>query len=98
MDIANKWANGEDAVQTKRPRSPEEDRPRHNNQQRRRYCNFSEYDVLTRWRLVLEVVAPQETSTAAAGIGMTNETRLVLASRIIGLDLREILMYHQTSF
>ena len=26
MDIATKWANGEDAVLTKQPRSPEEDR------------------------------------------------------------------------
>ena len=32
MDIANKWANGEDAIQTKRNRSPEEDRYINNNQ------------------------------------------------------------------
>jgi hypothetical protein len=37
MDIANKWADGEDAVYNKRARSPEEDRNRNNNQSRRRF-------------------------------------------------------------
>ena len=54
--------------------------------------------ALTKWRLASEVVAPKEVNTAAADIGVTIETRLVLASQIIGLDLREILVYHQTSF
>jgi hypothetical protein len=34
MEIANRWADGEDAVQNKRRRSPEEDRNRNNNQHR----------------------------------------------------------------
>ena len=34
MDTANKWANGEDAIHTKRNRSPEEDRYRGSNPQR----------------------------------------------------------------
>ena len=42
MDIANKWADGEDAVQNKRPRSPEEDRNKNNNQYKRRFHNFGE--------------------------------------------------------
>jgi hypothetical protein len=41
MDTANRWANGEDAVSTKRNRSPEEEPPRYNNnQQRRRYREY----------------------------------------------------------
>ena len=44
MDIANKWANGEDAVQTKWPRSPEEERHRNNNPHRRCCRSFNEYD------------------------------------------------------
>ena len=35
MDTANKWANGEDAIHTKRNRSPEEDRYRSSYPQRR---------------------------------------------------------------
>src|SRR3954463_12937339 len=37
MDIANKWADGEDALQKKRQRSPEEDHNRASGQNRRRY-------------------------------------------------------------
>jgi hypothetical protein len=44
MDIANKWADGEDAVYNKRARPPEEDRNRNINQNRRRFRNFAEYD------------------------------------------------------
>jgi hypothetical protein len=45
MDIANCWADGEDVVQNKRHRSPEEDRNRSNNQNRRRYSRqYSDYD------------------------------------------------------
>jgi hypothetical protein len=44
MEIANRWADGEDAVHNKRQRSPEEDRNRNNNQNRRRFRNFAEYD------------------------------------------------------
>src|SRR3954462_6529852 len=44
MDIANKRADGEDALQNKRQRSPEEDRNRASGQNRRRYRNFNEYD------------------------------------------------------
>ena len=36
MEIANRWADGEDAIQNKRHRSPEDDRNR-NNQNRRRF-------------------------------------------------------------
>jgi hypothetical protein len=44
MEIANRWADGEDVVDNKRQRSPEEDRNRNNNQNRRRFRNFAEYD------------------------------------------------------
>ena len=45
MEIANRWADGEDVVHNKRHRSPEEDRNRNNNQNRRRYSRqFSDYD------------------------------------------------------
>ncbi|XP_071681507.1 uncharacterized protein [Lolium perenne] len=37
MEIANRWADGEDDVHNKRQRSPEEDRNRNNNQNRRRF-------------------------------------------------------------
>jgi hypothetical protein len=41
MDTANRWANGEDAVNTKRNRSPGEEPPRYNsNPQRRRYREY----------------------------------------------------------
>src|SRR4051812_14454409 len=44
MDIANKWADGEDVLQNKRQQSPEEDHNRASGQNRRRYRNFNEYD------------------------------------------------------
>ena len=40
MDTANKWANGEDAIHTKRNRSPEEDRYRSSYSQHRRYREY----------------------------------------------------------
>jgi hypothetical protein len=43
MKIANRWADGEDAVHNKRKRSPEEHRNRNNNQNRRRFRNYAEY-------------------------------------------------------
>jgi hypothetical protein len=43
METANRWADGEDVVQNKRPHSPEEDRNMNNNQNRRRFRSFSEY-------------------------------------------------------
>jgi hypothetical protein len=42
METANRWADDEDVVQNKRPRSPE-DRNR-NNQNRRCFRNFADYD------------------------------------------------------
>jgi hypothetical protein len=44
IEIANKWADGEDVVYNKRARSPEEDRNRNSNQNRRRFRNFAESD------------------------------------------------------
>jgi hypothetical protein len=44
METANRWADGEDTVHNKRQRSPEEDRNRNNNQHRRCFRNFVEYD------------------------------------------------------
>ena len=44
MDLANKWANGEDAASNKRARSPEEDRARRGNDRRRRIRNYDDYD------------------------------------------------------
>ena len=44
MDIANKWADGEDAFHNKRARSPEEDRFRRSNDRKRRYRNYDDYD------------------------------------------------------
>jgi hypothetical protein len=44
MDIANMWVDGEAAVYNKRHRSPEEDRNRTKNQNRRRFRSFVEYD------------------------------------------------------
>jgi hypothetical protein len=45
MDLANKWANGEDAVSNKRARSPEEERYRRNNDSKRRGSrNYEDYD------------------------------------------------------
>ena len=45
MDIANKWADGEDAVKNKRGRSPEEDRYRRSNDRKRRGTrNYDDYD------------------------------------------------------
>jgi hypothetical protein len=44
MEIAKRWAGGEDAVHNNRQRSPEEDRNRNVNQNRRRFRNFAEYD------------------------------------------------------
>ena len=45
VDIANKWADGEDAVKNKRARSPEEDRYRQSNDRKRRGTrNYDDYD------------------------------------------------------
>jgi hypothetical protein len=40
MDIANKWADGEDVVHNKRTRAPKEDRSRNNSQNMPRFRNF----------------------------------------------------------
>jgi hypothetical protein len=44
MDLANKWANGEDAAGNKRARSPEEDKARRGNDRRRWTRNYGDYD------------------------------------------------------
>jgi hypothetical protein len=44
MDLANKWANGEDTASNKRVRSPEEDRARRGNDRMRRTRNYGDYD------------------------------------------------------
>ena len=44
MDIANRWADGEDVVHNKWQRSPEEDRNRSNYQNRRRFRQNTDYD------------------------------------------------------
>lgn len=44
MDLANKWANNEDAASNKRARSTEEDRSRRGNDRRRRPRNYDDYD------------------------------------------------------
>jgi hypothetical protein len=43
MDIANRFANGEDACNNKRTRSPEDDRRNMYNSQRRRSRNYDNY-------------------------------------------------------
>jgi hypothetical protein len=43
MDIANRFANGEDACNNKRTRSPEDDRGNRYNSQRRRSRNYDNY-------------------------------------------------------
>jgi hypothetical protein len=44
METTNRWADGEDDVHNKRPHSPEEDCNINNNQHRRRFRSFVEYD------------------------------------------------------
>jgi hypothetical protein len=43
MDIANIFADGEDACNNKRTRSPEDDRGNRYSGQRRRSCNYDNY-------------------------------------------------------
>jgi hypothetical protein len=43
MDIANRFADGEDACNNKRTRSPEDDRGNRYNSQRRRSRNYDNY-------------------------------------------------------
>jgi hypothetical protein len=43
MDIANRFADGEDACNNKRTRSPEDDRGNRYGGQRRRSCNYNNY-------------------------------------------------------
>jgi hypothetical protein len=43
MDIANRFADGEDACNNKRIRSPEDDRGNRYSGQRRRSCNYDNY-------------------------------------------------------
>jgi hypothetical protein len=44
MDVANKFADGEDAYHNKRARSPEDDRPHRYNSQRRRPQNYDNHN------------------------------------------------------
>jgi hypothetical protein len=44
MDLANKWANGEDVASNKWARSPKEDRVRRGNDRRRQTRNYDDYD------------------------------------------------------
>jgi hypothetical protein len=44
MDIANKFRDGKDACNNKRTRSPEDDRGNRYSGQRRRSCNYDNYD------------------------------------------------------
>jgi hypothetical protein len=43
MDIANRFADGEDACNNKQTRSPEDDRENRYSGQRRRSCNYNNY-------------------------------------------------------
>jgi hypothetical protein len=43
MDIANRFADGEDACNNKRTRSPEDDKGNRYSGQRRRSCNYDNY-------------------------------------------------------
>jgi hypothetical protein len=43
MDVANRFAHGEDAYQNKRTRSPEDDRSNRYSNHRRRSCNYDNY-------------------------------------------------------
>jgi hypothetical protein len=43
MDVANRFANREDACHNKRTRSPEDDRANRYSNQRRRFCNYNNY-------------------------------------------------------
>jgi hypothetical protein len=44
MDVANRFADGEDAYQNKRTRSPKDDKSNRYNNQRQRSCNYDNYD------------------------------------------------------
>jgi hypothetical protein len=44
MDVANKFADGEDAYHNKRARSPDDDRPHGYNSQRRRPQNYDNHN------------------------------------------------------
>jgi hypothetical protein len=44
VDIANKFADGEDAYHNKRARSPEDDRPHRYNSQRRRPHSYDNHN------------------------------------------------------
>jgi hypothetical protein len=44
MDVANIFADGEDACHNKRARSPEDDRPHRSYNQRHRSCNYDNHN------------------------------------------------------
>jgi hypothetical protein len=43
MDVANRFADGEEAYHNKRARSPEDDRPHRYSSQRRKSCNYDNH-------------------------------------------------------
>jgi hypothetical protein len=46
MDVANQFADREDAYHNKRARSPEDDRPHRSYSQRRRSCNYDNHNQI----------------------------------------------------
>jgi hypothetical protein len=92
MDLANKWANGEDAASNKRARSPKEERARRGNDRKRRIettmimIDLSKYQLASQVRMI-EGMMIEGMVIVAADIETAIETSLVPAGRCSGQGL-----------
>jgi hypothetical protein len=67
MDIANTFADGEDACNNKRMRSPEDDRGNRYGSQRRRsrnYNNYGSHNQVAAWLVIKETTAEAQDTAA----------------------------------
>jgi hypothetical protein len=98
MDIANRWADGEDAFHNKRARSPKRIVSSAATIKGEGTATLMTMKDPVRWLLVSEVTIVEGMSTAVAGTATTIEMHPVLASQHIGLDPREMTIKHQSRY
>jgi hypothetical protein len=78
MDIANRFADGEDSFHNKRTRSPEDDQSQRYNSQRRRSQNYDGYNGPSQVAVVSEATTTRETNIVPVGTAMKTEMHQVL--------------------
>jgi hypothetical protein len=91
MDVANRFADGEDAYQNKRTRSPKDDRSnRYNNHQRRSH-NYDNYGSHNQVAAGYKEKNYQNNDVETSGIAMTTE---MTVTGSIGQEVQENTINH----